>query len=63
MATRDNKYGVDRWTSNGHGIKVGPQTPEQKEAIKRINAELAASAKVEKNKKKPAQKKPTAKRK
>ncbi len=55
MATRDNKYGIDRWTSNGHGIKAGAQTPEQKEAVKRVNAELAA-AKAEKRKQKPATK-------
>ena len=51
----DKRGGIDstdRWTSNGYGIKVYPQTAEQKERIAKLNKELAS-----KKAKKPAQKK------
>lgn len=57
MATPDNKYGIDRWTSNGYGIKLGPLTAEDKKAAAEVNAELSAA------RKKANQRKPTVKKK
>ena len=53
---KDRIDGTDRWTSKGYGIKVAPQTAEQKAQIARLNKELDA-----KKAKKPAAKKPAKK--
>lgn len=37
----DHPSGADRWTSNGYGIRVVPNTPEQQAIIDQLNAELA----------------------
>ena len=37
----DHPSGADRWTSNGYGIRVVPNTPEQQAIVDQINAELA----------------------
>ena len=37
----DHPSGTDRWTSNGFGIRVDPNTPEQQAVVDRINEELA----------------------
>lgn len=34
--------GVDRWTSNGYGVKLGPIPEANKKAIAEVNAQLAA---------------------
>ena len=49
---KDRIDNTDRWTSKGYGIKVNPQTAEQKAQIAKINKEIAA-----KKAKKPAAKK------
>ena len=38
--------GFDRWTSNGHGVKVGaPVSDKQRKAVEDINKEMAARLK------------------
>ena len=37
----DHPSGTDRWTSNGFGIRVDPNTPEQQAVIDKLNEELA----------------------
>ena len=32
--TKENKYGIDRWTSNGYGIKVISKPPKKKASKK-----------------------------
>lgn len=54
MATRKAKEhpsGVDRWTSNGQGIKLSKPSAELKARVDAVNRELAAGSK------KPAKKK------
>lgn len=35
-ATKSNKYGIDRWTSNGHGISVDKNSINKK-AVEEAN--------------------------
>lgn len=37
----DHPSGADRWTSNGYGIHVEPNTPEQQAIVDQLNAEFA----------------------
>ena len=37
----DHPSGADRWISNGYGIQVVPNTPEQQAIVDQINAELS----------------------
>ena len=38
-----NEYkGADRWTTIGRGVRLLPQTEEQKKQIEELNRELAA---------------------
>lgn len=47
---KENKTGVDRFTSNGLGVKVAPMTPEQKAKIDQLKREMAAEDKAKKKK-------------
>ena len=49
-APRQTSKGSDRWTSNGYGSKMGPQTEAQRKQIAQLNAELASSAQKKKKK-------------
>ena len=41
-----NEYkGADRWTTNGRGVQMLPQTEAQKKQIEALNKELAAQKK------------------
>lgn len=37
----DHPSGTDRFTSNGYGIQVEPNTPEQQAIVDKLNAEFA----------------------
>ena len=49
---RENKQGIDRFTSNGYGLVSGPVSAERKKAVAQLQKELDAKAA-----KKPAPKK------
>lgn len=49
----ENPQKIDRFTSNGYGVKLAPLTAEQKKGIAQLNKELSGKAPV----KKPAPKK------
>ena len=51
---RENKQGIDRFTSNGYGIVGGPVSAERKKAVAQIQKELDAKKQPAK---KPAPKK------
>ena len=50
---RENPQKIDRFTSNGYGVKLSPLTAEQKKGIAQLNKELSGKAPA----KKPAPKK------
>lgn len=50
---RENSQKIDRFTSNGYGVKLSPLTAEQKKGIAQLNKELSGKAPA----KKPAPKK------
>lgn len=52
---RPNKQGIDRFTSNGYGLKSGPISAARKKAVAEIQAELDG-------KKAPAKKAPAKKK-
>ena len=44
-APSNGKNGIDRWTSNGVGIKLSPMSAAQKKQIERLNKELSGAHK------------------
>ena len=44
-AKANGPHGVDRWTSNGYGISVGPLPDSVKKAVAEINAQQSGGAK------------------
>lgn len=44
-AKANGPHGVDRWTSNGYGISVGPLPDSVKKAVAEINAQQSGSVK------------------
>ena len=44
MAKNRYKDEVDRWTTNGLGVQLGPMSAEKKKEIEALNKELAAEA-------------------
>lgn len=44
-AKANGPHGVDRWTSNGYGISVGPLPDSVKKAVAEINAQQSGGVK------------------
>lgn len=45
-AKANGPHGVDRWTSNGYGISVGPLPDSVKKAVAEINAQQSGGGKA-----------------
>ena len=39
--SKEGPEGIDRWTTNGEGVIISPNTPEQQKLVDAINKELA----------------------